>query len=61
MNSKFDAGDDGICIKSGKDKDGRKRNRPCENMVVDGCIVFSGHGGFVVRSLLIKITPHIKI
>ena len=50
INSKFDAGDDGICIKSGKDADGRKRGIPCENVVVDGCTVFAGHGGFVVGS-----------
>ncbi len=50
VNSKFDAGDDGICIKSGKDEQGRKRARPCENVIVDGCTVFAGHGGFVVGS-----------
>jgi polygalacturonase len=50
INSKFDAGDDGICIKSGKDADGRRRGIPCENVVVDGCTVFAGHGGFVVGS-----------
>ena len=50
VNSKFDAGDDGICIKSGKDADGRRRGRPCENVVVSGCTVFAGHGGFVVGS-----------
>ena len=50
VNSRFDAGDDGICIKSGKDKDGRRRGIPCENVVVDGCTVFAGHGGFVVGS-----------
>ena len=50
VNSRFDVGDDGICIKSGKDADGRRRNRPCENVIVDGCTVFKGHGGFVVGS-----------
>ena len=50
INSRFDAGDDGICIKSGKDADGRRRGRPCENVVVSGCTVFAGHGGFVVGS-----------
>ena len=50
VNSRFDAGDDGICLKSGKDADGRRRGRPCENVVVDGCTVFAGHGGFVVGS-----------
>ena len=50
INSRFDAGDDGICIKSGKDADGRRRGNPCENVVVKGCTVFAGHGGFVVGS-----------
>ena len=44
INSRFDAGDDGICIKSGKDADGRRRGIPCENVVVKGCTVFAGHG-----------------
>ncbi len=49
-NSVFDVGDDGICIKSGKDEAGRKRGIPCENILVDNCAVFHGHGGFVVGS-----------
>ena len=48
--SKFDVGDDGICIKSGKDEAGRKRGIPCENIYVDDCVVYHGHGGFVVGS-----------
>ncbi|NDP21040.1 MAG: glycoside hydrolase family 28 protein [Paludibacter sp.] len=50
VNSTFDVGDDAICIKSGKDAEGRKRARPTENVVVDNCKVFQGHGGFVVGS-----------
>jgi polygalacturonase len=50
VNSSFDVGDDGICIKSGKDEDGRKRGRPTENVIIDNCVVFKGHGGFVVGS-----------
>jgi polygalacturonase len=50
VNSKFDVGDDAICIKSGKDEEGRKRAQPTENMIVDNCKVFKGHGGFVVGS-----------
>jgi polygalacturonase len=50
VNSTFDVGDDAICIKSGKDEEGRKRARPTENMIVDNCKVFKGHGGFVVGS-----------
>ncbi|MDE6375203.1 MAG: glycoside hydrolase family 28 protein, partial [Alistipes sp.] len=39
-DSRFDVGDDGICIKSGKDKAGRDRGIPCENIIVDNCTVF---------------------
>ena len=61
VNSRFDAGDDGICIKSGKDTDGRRRGRPCENVVVDGCTVFAGHGGFVVGSEMSGGVNNIKV
>jgi polygalacturonase len=50
VNSTFDVGDDAICLKSGKDADGRKRGKPAENVIVDNCKVFKGHGGFVVGS-----------
>ena len=49
-NSTFDAGDDGICVKSGRDADGRKRGRPTEEMIVRNNIVYRAHGGFVVGS-----------
>jgi polygalacturonase len=50
VNSTFDVGDDAICLKSGKDENGRKRGIPTENVIVDNCKVFKGHGGFVVGS-----------
>lgn len=50
VNSTFDVGDDAICIKSGKDEDGRKRAIPTSNVLIDNCKVFQGHGGFVVGS-----------
>ncbi len=50
VNSTLDVGDDAICLKSGKDEDGRKRAKPTENVIVDNCTVFKGHGGFVVGS-----------
>ena len=50
LDSDFDVGDDAICIKSGKDEDGRLRARPCRNLIVRNCTVFHGHGGFVVGS-----------
>ncbi|HTL10783.1 MAG TPA: glycoside hydrolase family 28 protein [Chitinophagaceae bacterium] len=46
----FDVGDDGICIKSGRDAEGRKRNRPTENVIIRNCIVYHAHGGFVIGS-----------
>lgn len=50
VNSMLDVGDDAICLKSGKDEEGRRRGRPTENVIVDNCKVFKGHGGFVVGS-----------
>ena len=50
VNSTFDAGDDCICIKSGRDAEGRQRGMPTQNVVVSGCTVFNGHGAFVVGS-----------
>lgn len=49
-NSTFDVGDDGLCIKSGRDAAGRKRAMPTENVVIRNCIVYAAHGGFVVGS-----------
>jgi len=49
-HSTFDVGDDGICIKSGRDAEGRKRARPTENVIVRNCIVYHAHGGFVIGS-----------
>ena len=46
----FDAGDDGICMKSGKDEDGRRRGEACENVIICNNTVLHGHGGFVVGS-----------
>ena len=48
--SSFDTGDDGICIKSGRDEEGRKRGIPTENLIVQNCTVYHAHGGFVVGS-----------
>lgn len=47
---KFDVGDDGICIKSGRDVEGRKRGKPTESVVVRNSTVYHAHGGFVIGS-----------
>jgi polygalacturonase len=49
-NCVFDVRDDAICIKSGKDVEGRKRGMPTENMIIRNNTVYNGHGGFVVGS-----------
>jgi polygalacturonase len=43
-------GDDCITIKSGRDADGRKWNRPCENITITNCTMLRGHGGVVIGS-----------
>jgi len=49
-NSSFDVGDDGICIKSGRDEAGRKRAMPTQDVIIRNCVVYQAHGGFVIGS-----------
>jgi polygalacturonase len=46
----FDVGDDGICIKSGKDAPGRRIGVPTEDVLVENCTVYHSHGGFTIGS-----------
>lgn len=46
----FDVGDDGICLKSGRDEAGRRRGVPTQDVIIDSCVVYHAHGGFVVGS-----------
>lgn len=48
--STFDVGDDGICIKSGRDEAGRQRGMPTENVIARNNTVYHAHGGFVIGS-----------
>ena len=50
VGSSFDVGDDAICIKSGKDADGRRHARACRNVMITDCTVYHGHGGVVIGS-----------
>lgn len=59
--SVFDVGDDGICIKSGRDEEGRKRNRPTENLTVRNCTVYHAHGGFVIGSEMSGGARNLKV
>ena len=49
-NSVFDVGDDALCMKSGRDAEGRKRGMPTENVIIRNCTVYAAHGGFVIGS-----------
>lgn len=49
-NSTLDCGDDGICIKSGKDEEGRKAGKASQYMIIRNNVVYHGHGGFVIGS-----------
>ncbi|MGO9318353.1 MAG: glycoside hydrolase family 28 protein [Terracidiphilus sp.] len=46
----IDTGDDGIVLKSGKDADGRRVNRPTENVTITNCTVHHAHGAVTVGS-----------
>ncbi|RDI69863.1 glycoside hydrolase family 28 protein [Halopelagius longus] len=46
----INAGDDAICIKSGKNEEGRTVGRPAAQITVTNCTVEAGHGGVVVGS-----------
>jgi polygalacturonase len=46
----IDTGDDGIVIKSGKDADGLRVNRPTEDVTITGCTVHHAHGAVTVGS-----------
>lgn len=49
-DSRFDVGDDGICLKSGRDAEGRKRGVATTHVVIRNCKVYHAHGGFVIGS-----------
>ena len=49
-DSYLETGDDAICLKSGKDVDGRRVNRPTEDVAITNCTVRHGHGAVVLGS-----------
>ena len=59
--SSFDVGDDAICIKSGKDADGRAHGKKCRNLIIADCTVYHGHGGFVVGSEMSGGVENIRV
>lgn len=49
VNTTVDAGDDGLCLKSGKAKAGVPANG-CEDILIENSTVYHAHGGFVIGS-----------
>ena len=49
-DSYIDTGDDGIVLKSGKDADGLRVNRPTEDVSITNCTVHHAHGAVVIGS-----------
>jgi len=60
-NSVFEVGDDGICIKSGKNKEARQKKVPTKNVWIHDCKVFNAHGGFVVGSEMSRGVSNILV
>ncbi len=46
----FNTGDDCIALKSGRNADGRRWNKPTENVIIRNCKMQNGHGGIVIGS-----------
>lgn len=59
--SSFDVGDDAVCVKSGKDEDGRRHGIPTKNLIIHGCTVYHSHGGFVIGSEMSGGVSNVKL
>ena len=53
--------DDGICLKSGRDADGLRVNRPTENVVIRNCVVNRGGGLVVIGSETSGGIRHVRV
>ncbi len=47
---RLDVGDDALCMKSGAGPAARQSGRPTENVLIEDCVVYHGHGGFTIGS-----------
>lgn len=57
----FDVGDDAICLKSGKNQQGRETAAPTEYISIRNCTVYHGHGGFTVGSEMSGDIRHVDV
>ncbi|MBN1763781.1 MAG: glycoside hydrolase family 28 protein [Sedimentisphaerales bacterium] len=54
IGARVDVGDDAICMKS-------NRGKPLENVLIKDCVVYHGHGGFVIGSEEVGGMNHIRV
>jgi len=59
--SRFDVGDDGICIKSGRDEEGRRIAVPTENVLIEDCVVYHAHGGVTIGSEMSSGVRNVRV
>jgi polygalacturonase len=59
--SRFDVGDDGICLKSGKDEEGRRIAVPTENVLIEDCVVYHAHGGVTIGSEMSSGVRNVRV
>jgi polygalacturonase len=49
-NCTFSTGDDCIAVKAGRNRDGRRVNVACQNLLIRDCVMKDGHGGVSIGS-----------
>ena len=57
----LDVGDDAICLKSGKGAEARRTIGSTEEVYIHDCIVYHGHGGFVVGSEMSRGVKNVRV
>lgn len=60
-DSRLDVGDDAICLKSGKDAEGRRLAAPTENVLIENCVVYHGHGGVTIGSEMSSGVRNVRV
>lgn len=48
--ARLDVGDDALCLKSGRGPEAWKPDWITENILIEDCVVYHGHGGFTIGS-----------
>jgi polygalacturonase len=59
--SHFDVGDDGICLKSGMNEEGRRIGVPTENVLIEDCVVYHAHGGVTIGSEMSSGVRNVRV